>query len=133
MKKKLESLFPKLQKIGILGAGHSGKGCALLCNKLGINYDLLDEAKNPCRNPHFEYYDLCILSPGFAPHHPWIQTLQKQAIPYITEIDFAALCLKNPIIAVTGTNGKTSVTEALTHLSFPGSVPRTEVRRALDH
>lgn len=114
MKERLNQLFPHLRKMGILGAGSSGKSCALLCKKLGIACDLLEETKND--KPHFYDYDLCVLSPGFAPHHPWIQTLQKQAIPYLTEIDFAALCSQNPIIAVTGTNGKTSVTEALTQI-----------------
>lgn len=116
MKERLNQLFPQLRRVGILGAGISGKGCALLCDKLGIAYDLLDESEKYCKNPHFENYDLCIISPGFAPHHPWIQILQRQTIPHVTEIDFAALWLKNPIIAVTGTNGKTSVTEALTQI-----------------
>ena len=116
MKERLKQLFPRLRKIGILGAGLSGKACALLCDKLGIAYDLWDEAKKPCKNPQFKDYDLCITSPGFAPHHPWMQIIQKQAIHCLTEIDLAALCLKNPIIAVTGTNGKTSVTEALTQI-----------------
>ena len=116
MQKQLNHLFPQLRKIGILGTGISGKGCALLCDKLGIAYDLMDESEKSCKNPHLKNYDLCITSPGFAPHHPWIQTLQMQSIPHVTEIDFGALCLKNPIIAVTGTNGKTSVTEALTQI-----------------
>jgi len=114
MKERLNRLFPRLRKVGILGAGLSGKGCALLCNKLGIAYEVLDEA-NACK-PQLKDYDLCITSPGFAPRHPWMQTIQTQSIPCLTEIDFAALCLKNPIIAITGTNGKTSVTEALSQI-----------------
>lgn len=116
MKERLNQLFPLLRKVGILGAGISGKGCACLCDKLGIAYDLLDETEKFSEKPHLKNYDLCITSPGFAPHHPWIQVLQKQSIPHVTEIDFAALCLKNPMIAVTGTNGKTSVTEALAQI-----------------
>ncbi len=116
MENRLKELFPKLQKIGIFGSGISGMGCAHLCEKLGISYEIVDEARGGCQKPHFERYDLCVFSPGFKPTHPWIQWVYKQKIPFVNEIDFAALQLKNPIIAVTGTNGKTSVTEALTQL-----------------
>lgn len=116
MKERLNQLFPKLKKIGIFGAGLSGKGCAHLCEQLGIDYEIIAENERFDCKPNFNTYDLCLFSPGFPPTHPWREIAQAKKIPCLTEIDFAALLLKNPIIVVTGTNGKTSVTEALTQL-----------------
>ena len=101
--------------IGIFGNGLSGKGVAHLCEKLHLPYEIIDERQHS-QTPHFEHYGLCVFSPGFSPSHPWRQEARKVNVPNVTELDFAASCFDNPVIAVTGTNGKTSVTEILTQL-----------------
>ena len=101
--------------VGIFGNGLSGEGVAHLCEKLHLPYEIIDErASSPV--PHFERYGLCVFSPGFPPHHPWRREAEAVKVPSITELDFAASCFTNPVIAVTGTNGKTSVTDLLTQL-----------------
>ena len=101
--------------IGIFGNGLSGKGAARLCEKLHLPYEIIDE-RQQSQSPHFERYGLCVFSPGFPPNHPWRQEAEATNVPSVTELDFAASCFDNPVIAVTGTNGKTSVTEILTQL-----------------
>ena len=101
--------------IGIFGNGLSGKGVAHLCEKLHLPYEIIDERQSS-PTPHFGRYGLCVFSPGFPPNHPWRREAQKANIPCVTELDFAASCFDNPVIAVTGTNGKTSVTEILARL-----------------
>ncbi|MBR1843631.1 MAG: UDP-N-acetylmuramoyl-L-alanine--D-glutamate ligase [Opitutales bacterium] len=101
--------------VGIFGNGLSGKGAAHLCEKLHLPYEIIDEQQHS-QTPHFKRYGLCVFSPGFSPNHPWRREAQKANIPYVAELDFATSCFDNPIIAVTGTNGKTSVTEVLTQL-----------------
>jgi UDP-N-acetylmuramoylalanine--D-glutamate ligase len=56
--------------------------------------------------------DLVIASPGFSERsQPIVETLEM-GVPIVSEIEYAWAHLKSPVVAVTGTNGKTSVTEA---------------------
>jgi UDP-N-acetylmuramoylalanine--D-glutamate ligase len=54
--------------------------------------------------------DILVLSPGIAKSNPLIKKFSKGKIPIISEIELAYHFLKKPIIAVTGTNGKTTTT-----------------------
>ena len=101
--------------VGIFGNGLSGKGTAHLCEKLHLPYEIIDE-RQQSQISNFEQYGLCVFNPGFPPNHPWRREAQKANVPCVTELDFAASCFDNSVIAVTGTNGKTSVTEILTQL-----------------
>lgn len=102
--------------VGIFGLGLSGQGAALLCEKLELPYEVVDEYKGDSHEPHFAHYGFCVFSPGFSRRHPWWIQAEALVIPCYTEIDFAASCLKNKVIAVTGTNGKTSTVEMVTQL-----------------
>lgn len=104
------------KRIGIAGAGLSGKGAARLCEKYKICYTLMDEREGFENNPKFEDYSYIVFSPGFSPSHAWIQAVKNTGIPWINEIDFAMSFCKIPVIAVTGTNGKTSTVELITQL-----------------
>ncbi len=54
--------------------------------------------------------DLIIISPGVPMDIPPVQEARKQAIPVWSEIELAASFTRSPIVAVTGTNGKTTTT-----------------------
>lgn len=54
--------------------------------------------------------DLIIVSPGIHLDIPILEEAKKKHIPIISEIELAYQILKKPIIAVTGTNGKTTTT-----------------------
>jgi UDP-N-acetylmuramoylalanine--D-glutamate ligase len=59
-----------------------------------------------------EGIDLVISSPGFSERsRPVVESLER-GVPVWSEIEFAFRNIDVPVIAVTGTNGKTSVTEA---------------------
>jgi UDP-N-acetylmuramoylalanine--D-glutamate ligase len=59
-----------------------------------------------------EGIDLVVASPGFSERsRPVVETLER-GVPIWSEIEFAYRHLSRPVVAVTGTNGKTSVTEA---------------------
>ncbi|MFZ4516162.1 MAG: UDP-N-acetylmuramoyl-L-alanine--D-glutamate ligase [Acidimicrobiia bacterium] len=53
---------------------------------------------------------LVIPSPGVPVAHPVLIAAERQGIPVRSEIDIAAERASAPIVAVTGTNGKTTVT-----------------------
>ncbi len=54
--------------------------------------------------------DLVIPSPGVPPFNPLLQTAVVQGIPVLSELELASRFLTEPIVAITGTNGKTTVT-----------------------
>jgi len=61
----------------------------------------------------FGQADLIVLSPGVAHTIAPILQAQQQGVPVIGEIELASRFIHQPIVAVTGTNGKTTTTELL--------------------
>ncbi|HAA90416.1 MAG TPA: UDP-N-acetylmuramoyl-L-alanine--D-glutamate ligase [Peptococcaceae bacterium] len=61
-------------------------------------------------------YDLIIVSPGVAPTIPPVQEARKLGIPVWSELELAARLIREPIVAVTGTNGKTTTTSLIGHI-----------------
>ena len=57
-----------------------------------------------------------VISPGFAPSHPVRQMAEQSGSRIISEIEFAAVYCKGRIFAVTGSNGKTTVTGLTAHI-----------------
>ena len=61
----------------------------------------------------FKSADYIILSPGISRSHPLLEKVLTYHIPVISEIELAFRSLdnlKSPIVAITGTNGKTTTT-----------------------
>ena len=54
--------------------------------------------------------DMIVLSPGVDIHSPFLKKAHKQGTEIISEIELASRFTRTPIIAVTGTNGKSTVT-----------------------
>jgi len=57
--------------------------------------------------------DLIIPSPGVPPFNELLTGGVERGIPIISEIELAFSYLKEPVIAITGTNGKTTTTKLL--------------------
>jgi UDP-N-acetylmuramoylalanine--D-glutamate ligase len=60
--------------------------------------------------PQWEGYDLLLLSPGVPPELPWIAAAQEAGIPVWGELELASHLFTRPLMAVSGTNGKTTTT-----------------------
>ena len=60
-----------------------------------------------------------MLSPGIPPEIPALQAAATVGLPILSEIDFASQCCPAdlPLVAITGTNGKSS-TACFTHQLF---------------
>ncbi len=52
---------------------------------------------------------------GLRPDHPWLERARAAGAECLPELDLAALFWRGRILAITGTNGKTTLTEFLTH------------------
>lgn len=61
----------------------------------------------------FESSDLIVLSPGVPHTHDYLTGARQKGIPVIGEIELAFRFIREPIIAITGTNGKTTTTSLL--------------------
>jgi UDP-N-acetylmuramoylalanine--D-glutamate ligase len=122
------------RKIVILGAGESGTGAAVLAEKKG--FDVFVSEKNRIRpayleilekhkirweeNTHSEHEilsaDEVIKSPGIPEDEPLISLIRSRNIPVISEIEFAGRYARGVKICVTGSNGKTTVTNLIFHI-----------------
>ena len=61
-------------------------------------------------------FDLAILSPGIDPSWPLAQSVSSKGVGCISEVEFAFQQTAVPVIAITGTNGKTTTTGLIAHL-----------------
>lgn len=121
-------------KIAVLGGGESGVGAALLAKKLGHQVFLSDAGiikdkyHRQLSNASIEFEesqhseerilacDLIIKSPGIPEKAPLIQAIRAAGISLISEVEYAYRYCKGKIIAITGTNGKTTTTKLCYHL-----------------
>ena len=106
------------QKIAILGAGISGQAASQLARAQGHDVCVFDQSEKGARDVFnasiIEEFDAVIVSPGFSAAHPWRQIAETSSIPCFGELGYAARFWKGKIIAITGTNGKSTLTELLT-------------------
>jgi UDP-N-acetylmuramoylalanine--D-glutamate ligase len=123
-------------KITIVGAGKSGIAAAKLAVKLGYTVCLSEsKASSNFENEilllkslnipyefggnttHFlKKCDFVVTSPGVPPHSVLIKEAENRGIPVISELEFAWRNLKNPLISITGTNGKTTTTTLIAYI-----------------
>ncbi len=67
----------------------------------------------PHRITSFQNADLIVVSPGVSHTIEPIEQAKSRNIPSMSEVELASRFIKEPIVAVTGTNGKTTTTELL--------------------
>ncbi len=64
--------------------------------------------------------DAVVVSPGISPDTPVLRELRRLGIRWISEVELGYRFLAAPLIAVTGTNGKTTVAALTAHLLQEG-------------
>jgi UDP-N-acetylmuramoylalanine--D-glutamate ligase len=65
------------------------------------------------RDATFDTADLIVISPGVPHTLPQLEAARQRGVPVIGEVELASRFIRTPIVAVTGTNGKTTTTELL--------------------
>ena len=100
----------------ILGRGISGRGLENLLKRLNWNSWTFDEKGIPFSQSKLNDSSVVLSSPGFSPNHPWIRMTQESNVPLYGEMDFASSFIGNDSLAVTGTNGKTTLSYLLAHV-----------------
>ncbi len=99
----------------VFGGAVSGKGAVALLRKIGASAVVYDQAGTEFTPEAAQRHGLAIYSPGFPLNHPWLRMARETACIRMAEIDFASLFWCGRIAAITGTNGKTTLTEFLAH------------------
>lgn len=97
-----------MKKISILGAGISGRSAAGLAEKQGFEPVIYTDDTFPEKA---EWGELCVVSPGVPPVSPMYQAAAASGIPMISEMAFGARYFPGKMLAITGTDGKTTTTE----------------------
>ena len=107
-----------MTKVAVLGMGKSGQSATRLALSLGLEVHCLDSNTQAVHIegsfPHYKQdfdittIDQLIVSPGVPSHNPFIETALQERIPVCGELGFAAQHIQQPLLAVTGTNGKSS-------------------------
>ena len=114
------------EKLSIIGAGISGVGAAILASQHNYNVFVSDsKAIKASDKSNFDHYnisweenghtsskilssDLIIKSPGISDNTDIMTEIYNKNIQIISEIEFASRFTSAKIIAITGTNGKTT-------------------------
>ena len=122
------------KKIVILGAGESGAGSAVLAQKHGFEVFVSDKGqikenfreileKHNIKWEEGNHSEAIILSadeiiksPGIPENAPIIKMIHEKGIPVISEIEFAGRYCEGVKICITGSNGKTTVTNLIHHI-----------------
>ncbi len=132
LSKHINNIKMKKQRLVILGGGESGVGTALLGKDRGFDVFVSDKGKIKEKykdvlihneiefedDQHTEakilYADLVMKSPGIPDKVALIKTIRAKGIPILSEIEFASNFTSATLVAITGSNGKTT-TASLTH------------------
>ena len=67
--------------------------------------------------------DVVVPSPGVPRHHSVFRLADEMEVPVVSELDLAARWDNRPIVAITGTNGKTTVTTLVTAMLRRSGIP----------
>ncbi|HOV33774.1 MAG TPA: UDP-N-acetylmuramoyl-L-alanine--D-glutamate ligase [Candidatus Hydrogenedens sp.] len=128
-------MIKSLTRALVIGAGKTGISCAKLLKKQGKKVivndikkgDELSNATQFLENLGVPYIfgehpesllsevDFVIVSPGISPKIPILEEARNRGIPVLGEFEYAWYFADSPVIAVTGTNGKTTVTCWINH------------------
>ncbi len=118
----------KYKSAVVLGCGRSGMAAEALLRSEGVETLVLDEST--CGFSSFKSQvssfqpDRAIISPGFSLEHPWVKDLVARGIPLLSELELGWSRRHCPVIAVTGSNGKSTVVkwiaDALAHAGKVG-------------
>jgi UDP-N-acetylmuramoylalanine--D-glutamate ligase len=112
----------------VLGLGASGQAAAQLLCREGTDVVILDESGSNSvaqRAADLEsegaeiilnavavpdrMFDICVTSPGIATDSNWITGIESRGIQVISELELGASRCKCPMVAITGSNGKSTL------------------------
>jgi UDP-N-acetylmuramoylalanine--D-glutamate ligase len=133
----------KGKKILVVGLGKSGLAAALFLRRHGAQVTVSDVRSAEALAKEipalleagiaveagghglltFRRQDLIVVSPGVALSTPEIVQVRSFGLPVIGEVELAARYLKGKVLAITGSNGKTTTTSLCGEILAAGGLP----------
>ena len=128
----------------VLGLGTSGEAAAKLLRQEGADVTVLDSAESDDLIDKAQrlnqigiqtilgkaaeraeiHSELVVLSPGIDPQVELVQNFKRRGVNFTGELELAYRLCQKPIVAITGTNGKTTTTQ-LIEIMLNGAGMRT--------
>ncbi len=130
----------KIEHVAVIGLGLTGRSCAsfllkqnivptLVDTRINLNAKALSETFNNANvmldaldNIDFSVFQILVVSPGLAISHPALVKAKEQGCLIVGDIELFAHFVKVPVIAITGSNGKTTVTSLLAEMAKESGV-----------
>lgn len=122
------------KNVVIIGLGKTGLSCINFCKRRGWPISITDSRINPpganqinqniptafgkISAKFINNSDLLIISPGVSLKEPVIANAIKNGIPYAGDIELFAQSTQTPIIAITGSNAKSTVTALVGEMAY---------------
>ena len=130
----------KISRAIVLGLGSSGMSASLLLAREGASVRVLESSESDelkartseleaegvevlcgveaIQKPHLMFSngllaDVCVLSPGVPSDSKWAKAVESYGVPLSSELDVGFLRARCPVIAVTGSNGKSTLVKLL--------------------
>jgi len=116
-------------RAAVIGLGLSGLAAAVFLSKQGLDVDVYDSSNKPvlgrqlkqqlpdveihCGSLAVEHWtddSLLVVSPGVPLSHPDLVPLLATGVRPVGDVELFAQCVQSPVIAITGSNGKSTVT-----------------------
>ncbi|MES9833709.1 MAG: UDP-N-acetylmuramoyl-L-alanine--D-glutamate ligase [Candidatus Thiodiazotropha sp. DIVDIV] len=116
----------------IVGLGKTGLSCARYLAAQGVSLAMTDSRESPpglealrqelpdmalflggFQAEVFEAASRLVVSPGLSLDHPLIQAAKQRGVEVIGDVELFARAVSAPVIAITGSNGKSTVTSLL--------------------
>jgi len=133
------------RRVSVVGLARSGVAVAELLTKLGAVVTATDAKPLGSLSPEarglgatgillyagghppeaFRDAELLVVSPGVPPDHPALAPVRARGVPVIGELELAWRVMEAEVIAITGTNGKTTTT------ALVGALLREQIRPVL--
>lgn len=123
----MDNTAPK--KVLVIGLGKTGLSCARYLSHLGEQVAVTDDRDTPpglaamldelpdvalflgrFEPDAFDNADQIVVSPGVSLKHPLISEARARGVEVIGDIELFARAVQAPVLAITGSNGKSTVT-----------------------
>jgi UDP-N-acetylmuramoylalanine--D-glutamate ligase len=120
------------KKMLIVGLGKTGLSCARYLAAQGVSLAMTDSRESPSglealrrdfpdmalflggfQAEVFEAASRLVVSPGVSLDHPFIQAAKQRGVEVLGDVELFARAVTAPVIAITGSNGKSTVTTLL--------------------
>lgn len=124
--------LPNHQNVAVFGLGGSGLAAARLLSTFHKKIIASDNCEESRREelsaklpPNTDLIlgkneigqaEIIVTSPGLEPSLPIFETAKNKGIPVIAELDLAFRATRVPMVAITGTDGKTTTTTLTSHI-----------------